>query len=130
MKDIKSTFEELKTYQKALDFIDETYQVTKSFPKNETYGLTSQYKRASLSIALNIAEGSGDTNKQFNEFLNISSGSIKECVVCYTVANRLDYITAEQNHQAWLKLQEFSKMTSGHKNYLNNSNNQRPTTKD
>lgn len=119
MKEIKFKFEDLNVYKRALGFIDDTYQITKSFPKDETYGLTSQYKRASISIALNIAEGSGDTNKQFNRFLNISNGSIKECVVCSTIAYRLDYITKEQNHQARQKLQELSKMTSGLQNYLN-----------
>lgn len=99
MKDVKFKFEDLKVYQKALAFIDETYKVTGQFPKEELYGLSSQYKRASISIALNIAEGSGDTNAQFNRFLNISKGSIKECVVCSTIANRQNFISDEQNCQ-------------------------------
>lgn len=56
-------FEELKVYQKSLDFIDVVYQVTIPFPQEERYGLTSQFRRASTSIALNIAEGSGSTDR-------------------------------------------------------------------
>lgn len=122
MKEIKFKFEDLKVYQKALDFIDETYKVTNTFPKDKMYSLTSQYKRASISIALNIAEGSGDTNAQFNRFLNISNGSIKECVVCSTIANRLNYISENQDYKTRLKLEELSKMTSSLQKYLKNSN--------
>ena len=49
-------------YQKSLDFVDDVYAMTKKFPKYELYALTSQYKRASVSIPLNIAEGAGDTD--------------------------------------------------------------------
>ena len=120
MKAIKFNFEDLKVYQKALDFIDDTYKTVESFPKSELYGLTSQYKRASISIALNIAEGAGDTNAQFNRFLNITNGSIKECVVCSTIANRLNFITTEENHDSRLKLEELSKMVSSLQKYLKN----------
>jgi four helix bundle protein len=88
MKDIKFKFEDLQVYQKALDFVDLSYKTVKKFPDIERYALTSQYTRASLSIALNITEGSGDTNSQFNRFLQIAIGSVKECVVCITIAKR------------------------------------------
>jgi four helix bundle protein len=118
MKEIKFSFEDLKVYQKALDFIDNTYQSTNSFPKNEDYALNSPSRRASISIALNIAEGSGDTNAQFNRFLNISNGSIKECVVCSTIAKRLNYLSTEDDYKNRLQLEKLSKMTSSLKKYL------------
>ncbi|WP_034042750.1 four helix bundle protein [Wocania ichthyoenteri] len=118
MKEIKFSFEDLKVYQKALDFIDITYKATNNFPKNEDYALSSQFKRASISIALNIAEGSGDTNAQFNRFLNISNGSIKECVVCSTIAKRLNYLSEDDDYNNRLRLEELSKMTSGLQKYL------------
>lgn len=121
MREIKFKFEELKVYKKALEFIDETYKVTNEFPKEEMYSLSSQYKRASISVALNIAEGAGDTNAQFNRFLNISNGSIKECVVCSSIAKRLNYISENQNYEARLKLEELSKMTSSLQKYLKTS---------
>ncbi|WP_411765928.1 four helix bundle protein [Winogradskyella sp. A3E31] len=122
MKDIKFSFEDLKVYQSALDFVDSTYRTTNNFPKKEMFGLSSQFQRASVSIALNIAEGSGDTNSQFNRFLNISKGSIKECVVCSTIAKRLNYISEEIDQNNRQKLEELSKMTSGLQKYLNKSN--------
>ena len=71
MKEVSFDFEGLSVYQKALDFIDEVYKQTESFPKKELYGLSSQFIRAACSISLNIAEGKGDSNAQFNRFLNI-----------------------------------------------------------
>lgn len=91
MEEVKFNFEDLRVYQKSLDFIDEVYEITKHFPSEERYSLTSQYRRAAQSIALNIAEGAGDTDPQFNRFLNISQGSIKECVVCSTIAARQNF---------------------------------------
>ncbi len=55
MEDPKFKFEDLKVYQKSLDFVDDVYSIVKKFTKEEMYGLTSQYRRASVSIALNIA---------------------------------------------------------------------------
>lgn len=118
MKPIKFNFEDLKVYQKALGFIDDTYKMTKDFPKSENYALSSQFKRASISIALNIAEGAGDTNAQFNRYLNIASGSIKECVVCSTIAKRLDYLDKDEDYSNRVKLEELSKMTSSLQKYL------------
>ncbi|MDT7829130.1 four helix bundle protein [Pricia sp. S334] len=88
MSQIKFAFEDLKVYAKALDLIDRVYKVTDAFLKEETYRLTSQFIRAATSIALNIAECSGDTNPQFNRFLQIAGNSVKECVVCSKIAER------------------------------------------
>lgn len=111
-------FEDLKVYHKALDFIDAVYLITKTFPKTENYQLTSQFRRAATSIALNIAEGQGGTNAQFNRFINISIGSVNECVVCSTIALRLGYINKEEDMSLRLQLEELSKMLSGLTKYL------------
>ena len=79
--ELQFSFENLQVYQKSLEFVDLVYEVTKEFPKSELYNLTSQFKRAAVSIALNIAEGAGDTNAQFSRFLQIALDSVKECVV-------------------------------------------------
>lgn len=118
MRTIKFKFEDLKVYQKALDFVDAAYNATNNFPKKENYALTSQFRRSSISIALNIAEGARDTNAQFNRFLNISNGSIKECVVCSTIAKRLGYISTEQDYSNRIPLEELSKMTLALQKYL------------
>lgn len=86
MKEVKFNFEELKVYDRALQFVEQVYSITKNFPSEERFRLTSQFIRAATSIALNIAEGAGDTDPQFNRFLKIAQGSIKECVVCSTIA--------------------------------------------
>ena len=112
MREVKFNFEALKAYQKALDFIDATYKSIDRFPKDENYALSSQFKRASTSIALNIAEGTGDTNAQFNRFLNIANGFIKECVVCSSITKMLNYISTEEYIDNRIKLEELSKMTS------------------
>lgn len=119
-EEIKFSFENLKVYQKSLDFVDLAYDVAKSFPGSELYNLTSQYKRAAVSVALNVAEGAGDTNTQFNRFLQIATNSVKECVVCSTIAKRQNYITNEQDEKNRQKLAELSKMISSLKKSLKN----------
>ncbi len=118
---MKFNFEDLKVYDKALDFIDLVYATTCDFPKEEIYGLTSQFKRASTSIALNIAEGSGSTDKDFNKYLRTAYNSLKECVVCCTVAYRQKFINEEVNLKLRKKLVEISKMIAGLRKYLNKS---------
>ncbi len=117
----KFKFEDLQVYQKSLDFVDLAYEVSKKFPHSELYNLTSQFKRAAVSIPLNIAEGAGDTDPQFNRFLQIANASIKECVVCSTIANRQKFISDEENLNNRIKLAELSKMISSLKNYLRKS---------
>ncbi len=112
-------FEKLHVYQKALNFIDFGYEVTeKNFPKNEIFGLTSQFRRASCSIALNIGEGSGGTTAEFKNFIRISFRSLNECVVCTTIAKRRKFITEEQNENSRQMLQEMIRMLSGLRNSL------------
>ena len=114
------SFEKLQVYQKAVNFIDSVYLETRSFPKTELYGLTSQYRRAANSIALNIAEGSGSTDSDFNRYLRIALNSACEFVVCSTIALQQKYIDKDQNNDARLKLEELSKMISSLQKYLKN----------
>ena len=118
MDEVTFNFEKLKVYQKSLDFIDEVYVLTRDFPKEELYNLTSQYKRAALSIALNISEGHGGSDPQFNRYLNIAWDSLKECVICSTVSIRQSYVTAEQDKISRRQLEELAKMISRLKKHL------------
>jgi four helix bundle protein len=113
-------FENLMVYQKTLGFIDEVYILTDKFPKSEIYNLTSQFNRASTSIALNIGEGSGGTKKEFISFIRISYRSLNECVVYATLALRRKYISRSENDECRKKLAEISKMLSGLSRSLNN----------
>ncbi|WZL90460.1 four helix bundle protein [Salinimicrobium sp. 3283s] len=115
-------FEDLKVYQKSLVFIDDVYKITLQFPPEELFGLTSQFRRASTSIALNIAEGSGSTDKDFNKYLRTTFNSLKECVVCSTLAFRLKFINKEVYDNLRKELAEISKMIAGLRKYLNQNN--------
>jgi four helix bundle protein len=113
-------FEKLNVYQKSVDFIDFVYGLTDKFPKSEIYNLTSQFNRASTSIALNIGEGSGGTEKEFVNFIRISFKSLNECIVCSTLALRRDYILKAEEEECRKKLSEISKMLSGLSKSLKN----------
>lgn len=121
MENPKFKFEDLTVYQKSLDFVDDVYAVTKKFPKEEIYGLASQYKRAAISIPLNIAEGAGDTDAQFNRYLQLAWDSSKECVVCSTIARRQGFISTDEDKDARIKISELSKMTVSLQKYLKKS---------
>lgn len=88
------THKDLDVYKLSLDFVTDIYKVSDSFPKSEGFGLTSQIRRAAVSIPSNIAEGSGrNSTKEFIRFINISSGSLAEVETQLEIARRLGYIT-------------------------------------
>lgn len=86
-------FEKLQVWKDSIDYGKEVYKITETFPKIELFGLTSQLKRASVSISSNIAEGSGSpSNKHFAHFLDIAMGSLIETVSQIMFAKELNYI--------------------------------------
>lgn len=89
-------FENLKIWQKAMDFGEMIFDESRNFPKEETYNLISQARRAADSIALNIAEGSiSQSNPEFIKFINYAVRSLAEVVTCLHKAKRRNYITSE-----------------------------------
>jgi four helix bundle protein len=89
-------FENLKIWQKAMDFGEMIFDESKNFPKEETYNLISQARRAADSIALNIAEGSiSQSNPEFIKFINYAVRSLAEVVTCLHKAKRRNYISSE-----------------------------------
>lgn len=94
---MKFKFEEIIIWQKAMDFGEDIYDISGKFPKHELYNLTSQIRRATDSIALNIAEGSiGQSTPEFKKFIGYSIRSLAEVVTClYKAKNRI-YISNEQ----------------------------------
>ncbi len=81
MRKPAKTFKDLIVWQKAHEFVLEVYSETENFPKKELYGLTSQFRRAAVSIAANIAEGFKKRGKKDKaRFMNISQGSLEECL--------------------------------------------------
>tara|TARA_R110000772_G_scaffold48668_1_gene111014 strand:- start:406 stop:783 length:378 start_codon:yes stop_codon:yes gene_type:complete len=105
-------FEELTVYQKAMVFGELINNQVKSFPKDERFELTSQFKRASDSIALNIAEGSGGTDRQFYNYLGNAWHSAHECVSCSSKAFMRKYIGIDENEENRKLLTELTKMIS------------------
>lgn len=111
-------FEDLKIYQKALDYDDFVNDQVSTFPKIERYRLSSQFIRASDSIALNIAEGYSGSKANFLRYLGIALGSLDECVVCSTKAFRRNIIDSAVNEENRKRLSELSKMIQSYMNYL------------
>lgn len=87
------SFEELLVWQKAHAFVLDVYRFSSDFPKSEQFGLTSQFRRAAVSIAANIAEGYKKKGKLDKlRFFNISQGSIEECRYYIILSRDLTYI--------------------------------------
>jgi len=87
-------FEKLEVYQLSEDLVVKVYALTKKFPKEELFGLTSQLRRATISVALNIAEGSVErSNKEFIRFINTSIGSLVETKSGLRIAIKLGIIS-------------------------------------
>ncbi|MDX5337759.1 MAG: four helix bundle protein [Cyclobacteriaceae bacterium] len=86
-------FENLQIWQKAMDFGEDIFKVTASFPKEEVFNLTSQARRAVDSIALNIAEGSiSQSNPEYLKFIGYAIRSLAEVVTCLHKAKRRNYL--------------------------------------
>jgi four helix bundle protein len=115
-------FESLELYKKSLDYVDFVYDTTFNFPKDELYGLTSQFRRAANSIVLNVGEGYGESIPLALRYLRISRGSIRECLVCSTIAFRRKYVDEENYMKSRSKLVELSKISAGYRKYLNSKN--------
>ncbi len=111
-------FEKLKIYQDTLILIKELYELTKKFPKSEQYALCSQLRRASTSIALNIAEGTGRTRIDNINFLRFAKGSIFEIVTILQISKSINYITNELYNSLYNKCERLAKMISSFINTL------------
>ncbi len=110
----RHNFRKLKIYQRAISFAVEIYSLSRSFPKEETYGLASQIRRAATSISLNIAEGSGNsTEKEFRRFLEIALRSAYEVMSCLEIAVRLNYCRDEDYKRLSAEADEIAAMISG-----------------
>ncbi len=111
-------FEKLDVYEKSIDFVNQVYLATKNYPKEEMFGLTNQFRRAAVSISLNIAEGSAKTKKDFNRFVDMARGSVFECIAILQISERLSYISQPRFDELRDRLVEISKMLSGLKRSL------------
>ena len=91
------SFQDLIVWQKAHQFVLSTYRLSEAFPRNELYGLTSQLRRAAVSIPANIAEGFKKKSKADKaRFMNIAQGSIEECRYYLILAKDLGYSETQE----------------------------------
>jgi four helix bundle protein len=113
------SFRELKVWSRAIDLTTLVYALTAEFPKAEIYGLSSQMRRAAVSIASNIAEGSArGTRKDFKQFVTIARGSNCELQTQLVIASRLGFSESNKIHEAEAISHEVGQMLSGLSKYL------------
>jgi four helix bundle protein len=112
-------FENLHVWQKALDLSDEVNSLTKKFPNDELFILTSQIKRAADSVVLNIAEGcTGQSNAIFKNFLSYSLRSAVEVVSCLFIAQRRKFINEDDFQKLYQEYEALTKMLTSLRNTL------------
>jgi four helix bundle protein len=108
------SYRELGVWQKAMTLAEECYRLTRSFPKDELFGMTSQIRRAAASIPANIAEGQGrQSTKEFLNFLSISRGSLKELETHLILSQRVGLLPQDQLDPLLTLTDEISRMLSG-----------------
>lgn len=113
-------FTDLIVWQKAHAFVLTVYRLTEGFPKSETYGLSSQFRRAAVSIAANIAEGfKKRTPADKARFMNIAQGSVEECQYYLILTRDLAYGDISE---ASAQLDETARLLEGYSSAILNSN--------
>ncbi len=123
MSALKS-YRELIVWQKSMDLVTEIYKNTSNFPKEEIYGLTSQMRRAAVSIPSNVSEGQArNSTGEFKQFLGISKGSLAELETQIQVSLNLNFLTKEAGNQLQLKCYEINKLIHGLIKSLQATNN-------
>ena len=109
------SFKDLHAWKQAHSFVIAVYKVTDNFPKSEQYGLTSQFRRAAVSIAANIAEGyrrKGKADKL--RFFNFSQASLEECKYFIILSKDLNYIDNQKNIELETKIEEVSRLLNSY----------------
>ncbi len=104
----------LKAFELADGLVMAVYQATRSFPKDELFGLTSQLRRAAVSVAANIVEGCArDGEKEYLNFLNLAFGSLREAGYYVHLAHRLQYLADDESDALQRQYDECAKVLSG-----------------
>lgn len=107
-------FEKLDVWQEAINFADFVYAVTRTFPEDERFGLTSQMRRSAVSISSNIAEGSLRSSRpDFARFIEIATGSVFEVVSQATISKRQGFLSEDDFDRLYGACEKQSKMLSG-----------------
>jgi four helix bundle protein len=108
------SYKDLVVWQKAMDLVTSTYRATQKFPKDEVFGLTSQARRAAVSIPSNIAEGQGRlSEKEFRHFLGQARGSLLELETQLQVAENLGYLEQQETKVVMESCAEVGRVLNG-----------------
>ena len=111
--------EKLDVWQRSVDMVTKVYEYTKAFPTDERFGLTSQIRRAAVSIAANIAEGAArQHNKEFVQFLFVAQGSSSELETELLIAKKLGYINDERYRELYEEINLVARMIVGLTNHV------------
>jgi four helix bundle protein len=115
MSDSKcQSYRDLRVWQEAVDLAEACYRITKNFPKEEIYGMTSQIRRASVSIAANIAEGYGRKHKgEYIHFLYIAQGSLKELETHFIICQRVEIVSCDNVNPVLSHCESIGRMLMG-----------------
>ena len=107
-------YTDLIVWQKAMDLVTEIYRITRELPKDELFGLTSQLRRAAVSIPSNIAEGQGRLSKgEFRVFLGNARGSLAEVETQILIAQNLSYLDEPEINRLLAMVEEVGKVLNG-----------------
>lgn len=111
--------EKLEVWKKSVSFVTEVYKTTENFPADERFGLTSQIRRAAVSVPSNIAEGAArNSNKEFLYFLSNAQGSVSELATEILIALNLGMIDNAVFAELDKKLAEVGRMITGLRNHI------------
>lgn len=114
-----NNYKNLKVWQKSVDLAVKIHELTNGFPKEEMYGLTSQIRRSAISVASNVAEGSGrNTSKDFRNFLGMAHGSIYGLETQMIIANKIGMLNNSDFEKIQHDIIEIQKMNFSLKNSL------------
>ena len=111
-------FEKLEVYKKAINLARGVYLTTKNFPREEIFGLTDQLRRATVSVPLNLAEGSSRTKKDFSRFIDMAKGSVFECIAVLQISLQEKYLSESEYKKLRTQFEEISRMLSGLKHSI------------
>jgi four helix bundle protein len=107
-------YQDLVAWQKAMELVTTVYRVTRSWPQEEQYGLTSQVRRAAVAIPSNLAEGHGRSGRrEFAHHVSIAYGSLCELETQLLIAQRLDYSDAEATESLMNRIADVRRLTNG-----------------
>jgi four helix bundle protein len=120
MRTPAKSFQDLIVWQKAHEFVLRVYRETRGFPKEELYGLTSQFRRAAVSVPANIAEGfRKQSSPDKARFLNTSEGSLEECRYYVLLAHDLGYL---DKSALWTQTEEVGRLLNAYRSAILRSN--------